>query len=247
MQKNDYETEQEFLEHYDPSIFKRPSTAVDSVIYTVLDNKLHVLLIKRDNFPFKDQWSLVGGFVDLEKDEDLEATAKRKLLEKTGVKSPYLEQYYTFGSNYRDPRGWWITTVYFALLSYKSINLKVGTGAKDIKWSPVKSGEVEEKLAFDHTKILKGCTERLKNKVLYTSLPIHLMPECFTLNELKGVYESILETTLENKSFRRRILGANILEETGEMKKTGRRPATLYRRSTKNPTHYFVRNIEGPH
>ena len=104
---------------------------------------------------------------------------------------------------------------------------------------------VKENLAFDHVQILSECTERLKNKVLYTSLPVHLMPEEFTLAELQNVYQIIMGGKMDHKSFRRRILGANILEETGNMKDTGRRPAVLYRQKETEETHFFVRNIEG--
>ena len=247
MQSEDNLTEEEFLKNYDASIFDRPSTAVDSVIFTVLGNKLHVLIVKRANHPYRNAWSLVGGFVDLENDHDLEATAKRKLKEKTDVDTPYLEQYGTIGNKTRDPRGWSVTTVYFALLPSKGVRLKAGQGALDIKWTEVCSGSIGECLAFDHTTILRDCTDRLKKKVLYTTLPVHLMPDSFTLNELQKVYETILETKLDHKSFRRRMLSSGILEETGQLKETGRRPASLYRRSSQDPTHFFLRNIEGSH
>jgi len=247
LQPNNYKTEQEFLDNYDSKVFDRPSISVDSVIYTVLNDDLHVLLVKRSNHPFLGEWSLVGGFVDLDNDQELEETAKRKLKEKTGVNTPYLEQYYTIGNKGRDPRGWSVTTVYFALIPSSNIKLQAGIGASDIKWSKVLNGAVKESLAFDHTAILKECTQRLKNKVLYTSLPIHLMPETFTLNELQGVYEIIIGNKIEHKSFRRRILGAKILEETGEMKKTSRRPAVLYRCKESEKTFFFLRNIEGAH
>lgn len=238
------QTEEEYLEAYDPNIFERPNTSVDTVIFTVLDGYLQVLTVKRENYPSKDMWSLVGGFVDIKKDKDIEATAIRKLEEKTGVKTPYLEQYGSIGNAVRDPRGWSITNIYFALIPHHQVSLHVGEGATDIKWSIIKDNKVEDSLAFDHEKILKGCIERLRNKVLYTSLPVHLMPNDFTLRELQTVYEIILDQKLEHKSFRRRIISADIIEETGEMSHERGRPAMKYR-LTQNHTHYFVRNIEG--
>ena len=245
MIEKNYKTEQEFLADYDPKVFDRPSASVDSVIYTVFEDDLHVLLIKRANHPFQNVWSLVGGFVDLENDKKLEDTAKRKLKEKTGVKTPYLEQFGTIGGKDRDPRGWSISTVYFALIPSDTIKLEAGDGATDIKWSKVIDGKVKEKLAFDHTKILEDCTERLRSKVLYTSIPVSLMSDTFTLNELQKVYETIIGNKIDHKSFRRRILNADIIEETGEMHQTGRRPAALYKAKNKNQVYYFIRNIEG--
>ena len=239
--------EAKFLENYNPNTFERPNASVDAVIYTVSSGALQTLIMKRENHPFQGKWSLVGGYIDMENDHDLEATAKRKLIEKTGVKTPYLEQFGSIGNAKRDPRHWSITTVYFALIPVEDIVLRAGQGATDIKWAPVKEGAVKEKLAFDHGQILKACTERLRNKVLYTSLPVHLMPDEFTLMELQKVYEIIIGNTMDHKSFRRRILGADILEETGKLKETGRRPAMLYRQRKAEGTHFFVRNIEGAH
>jgi len=238
-------TEKQFLSEYDVTEFKRPSTSVDMAIFTVFENELYVLTVKRSNHPEKGKWALVGGFVDVDKDKDIEATAKRKLVEKTGVKTPYLEQYKTIGNKKRDPRSWSITTVYFALIPSDNIKLKAGVGSSDIKWSKVANEIVEDKLAFDHAELLAGCMERLRNKVLYTSLPIHLLSSEFTLGELQKVYEIILGQAVERKSFRRRILNANIIEETGKMKQSGRRPAKVYQLKDEDKTHFFVRNIEG--
>ena len=245
MGQQPYNSEQEFLKNYNPNLYDRPSTSVDTVIFTVFDNALQVLLVQRDDYPFKHQWSLVGGYIDLEHDLTLEDTAKKKLAEKTGVKTPYLEQCFTIGNKHRDPRGWSVTTVYFALLPFDQIQLQAGKGAIDIKWSIIYKYRVAEDLAFDHAEILRLAIERLRNKVLYTSLPAYLMPEKFTLRDLQTVYEIILDRKLEVKSFRRRIAKANILEETSEMRQDAKRPARLYRLKQDVDTYFFLRNIEG--
>lgn len=244
MTEKSFKNEAEFLKTYDARAFERPNVSVDTVIFTVSGGQLKTLIMKRENHPAQGRWSLVGGFIDVHHDLELIDTAKRKLQEKTGVKTPYLEQFCSFGSKARDPRGWSVTTVYFALIPSEGVELQAGQGATDIKWSIVTGGGVKEKLAFDHAHILAECTERLKSKVLYTSLPVHLMPEEFTLAELQSVYEIIIGTEMDHKSFRRRMLGADILEEAGKMKGTGRRPAMLYRRNGNESTHFFVRNIE---
>ncbi|MDQ2993685.1 MAG: NUDIX domain-containing protein [Pseudomonadota bacterium] len=223
----------------------KPSASVDTVIFTVIDHHLHVLTVKRAHQPFKEMWSLVGGYIDLDKDADLEATAKRKLTEKTGVFTPYLEQFGAVGNNKRDPRGWSVTTIYFALIPSYEVQLRAGSGAADIKWSKIVAGKIAEPLAFDHDEILVHCMERLRSKVLYTSLPVHLMSKDFTLGELQKVYETILCKKIDHKSFRRRILNADFLEETSEYRHEGKRPAQLYRLKESHRTHIFVRNIEG--
>jgi ADP-ribose pyrophosphatase YjhB (NUDIX family) len=110
-----FDSKEEFLKHYDASRYDRPNCTVDTVIFAIQNSELRVLINKRPAHPFRDQLALVGGVVDLEKDRDLEDAARRKLFEKTAVKTPYLEQYGTIGNFSRDPRGWSITTVYFAL------------------------------------------------------------------------------------------------------------------------------------
>jgi ADP-ribose pyrophosphatase YjhB (NUDIX family) len=244
-QSHNYQTEEEFLLNYDSTRFHRPSASVDMVIFTVYNQILQVLLVKRGDYPFKNQWSLVGGFIDLDNDVTLEDTAKRKLEEKTGVKTSYLEQCFTIGHKNRDPRGWSITTVYFALLPYDHITLCAGKGTIEIQWCPIIDNRISKSLAFDHDDILSQTLHRLRSKVLYTSLPAYLMTETFTLGDLQRVYEIILDRTLETKSFRRRITKADILQETGEMRQDAKRPAKLYRLKDDIDTHFFLRSIEG--
>lgn len=236
-------TEQEFLKHYNVHDYDVPLLSVDMTIFTVREDKLYVLLVKRAQFPAKGQWALPGGFVDLSQDEQLMDTAKRKLKEKTGVDTPYLEQVETIGNQKRDPRGWSVTVVYFALIAHESIKLKEGNGTEEVKW--VELDKVDHNLAFDHKSIVDSCYERLRSKVQYTSLPINLLPENFTLAELQTIFEIILGKSVEKKSFRRRILDANILVETGEMKAGNTRPAKLYRVISEGENHYFSRNLEG--
>ncbi len=245
MQHKPKKTHTTKMDPLSPTSHPKPTAAVDSVIYSIIDNALKVLLVKRQNPPFENQWSLVGGFVDLEQDQSIEQTAKRKLKQKTGVDTPYLEQLYTIGNQSRDPRGWSITTVYFALIPSQGVTLQAGNGSIDTKWATLKAGQIDTPLAFDHSQILEDCTQRLKNKVLYTSLPLYLMPKKFTLNELQTVYEIIIDKKIDPKSFRRRMLNANILEETGDLKQTGKRPAMLYQAKPSEMTHFFMRNIEG--
>lgn len=239
-------SESDFLKSYDPDAFDRPNASVDTVIFTVIDDAPHVLLVKREYHPYQGQWALVGGFIDLKMDDSLEDTAKRKLKEKTGVKTPYLEQWGTIGNKSRDPRYWSITTVYFALIPADGVVLEKGDGATDIAWTKVeKNGVVKEHMAFDHAHILKECYERLRQKILYTSLPLFLMKGPFTIAELQKTYETLIGHDIEAKSFRRRILSADLVKETGDMRHGGRRPAKLYELVKREEPHFFLRNMEG--
>lgn len=236
-------TEKQFLEDYNPAVFDRPSTAVDSVIFTIKEGGLHVLLLKRSDHPFMGKWALVGGYIDMKNDVDLEATAIRKLNEKTALECAYLEQVCTVGDSKRDPRGWTVSTCYFALLAWQEMSLSAGRGAEDIAWVTVEEA-MKKSLAFDHNRLLNLSLERLRAKSLYTTLPVNLMDEEFTLLELQAAYEIILNQPIQAKSFRRRIENSKVTEETGNFKPTGKRPAMLYRKIDQPETYFFTRTIE---
>lgn len=238
-------TEAEFLASYDPKKFDAPLATVDVTIFTVINGCLNVLLVRRQGFPHKGEWSLPGGFIDLVGDNDLDATAMRKLKDKTGVDAPYLEQVGTVGGKTRDPRGWSLTVLYFALMSSEMMRLRAGSGASEVAWRPVKDGKVEESLAFDHAHLLKMAVERLRNKARYTMLPGYVLPEAFTLTELINIYRVLLEDDIDNPMMRRRLLRTNLLEETGGLRGGDTRPAKLYRFAREAAQHVFERNLEG--
>jgi 8-oxo-dGTP diphosphatase len=211
--------------------FPLPFTTVDVVIFTVLDDKLSVLLVRRPsdrNEPFPKAWALPGGFVDTGRDDDLAACARRKLYEKTAVVSPYLEQLGSWGSATRDPRGWSATHVYFALIPAQGLVLAKGANAADVGWSHVDGVLKRRGLAFDHNVILRAAVERLRSKVEYTSLPAYLLEEPFTLPQLQRTYESVLGRSIDKSGFRTRMLAANFLHEAGYVEGDSNRPAMGY-------------------
>ena len=216
----------ENAETYDPSHYDRPSVTVDVVIFSLIDDDLKVLLVRRKQWPFADMWAIPGGFVRME--ESLDAAAARELAEETGVEDVYTEQLYTFGAPDRDPRTRVITVAYFALVPADAIGQpRAGSDAAETRWFPMSA---LPELAFDHDRILSYALERLQYKLEYTIVGFELLPDLFTLPELQHAYEIILGERLDKRNFRRKILEADILEETGEMKREGEgRPARLYR------------------
>ena len=240
------QTERQFLKSYNIHDYDIPLVSVDIAIFSVIDDKLNVLTVKRAQHPRKGEWALPGGFIDLDTDKTIEGAAYRKLAEKTGVTRAHLEQVISVGSNIRDPRGWSVTIAYMALVSVDDVNLRKDESSEEVAWTPVDHLKKTNDLAYDHNKILEICHQRLKDKVRYTSLPVNLLPSEFTLTELQRIFEVILAEPIEKKSFRRRILDAQILEETGNYREGNTRPAKLYRAAGKNTNYFFTRNIEGP-
>ncbi len=212
--------------------FPKPFTTVDLAIFAVHDGVLNVLLVQRPDAPgdpFAGLWALPGGYVDVVRDSDLEACARRKLREKTGVQSPYLEQLGSWGSATRDPRGWSATHVHFALIDGGGVALSKGANAADVGWFAVNTVLRRPRLAFDHAEILRAAVERLRSKAEYTSLPAFLLPEPFTLPELQQAYEVVLGRPVDKSGFRTRMLAADFLVETGQIDRGTKRPPMGYR------------------
>jgi len=210
--------------NYDASKYEKPSVTVDILIFTVRNNGLNVLLIKRKTWPFKDFWANPGGFVEM--DESLEETALRELKEETGVENVYLEQLYTFGSPKRDPRTRVISVAYYALVRSDFVKIKAATDAADAKWFPVDS---LPNLAFDHEEIMRYALDRIRNKIEYTNIAFQLLPEKFTLSELQNVYEIILGKKIDKRNFRKKVKEIGLLKPLSENKMEGaHRPAQLF-------------------
>jgi len=235
-------TEQEFLRNYSVHDYDVPLTSVDLVIFTLHEQCLKVLLVERGEHPFKGRWALPGGFIDLKRDSDLDATATRKLREKTGVEISYLEQLQGFGSATRDPRGWSTTFVYFALIDAQGVKLSHGAGSTAASWVAVDGLSGRMDLAFDHAVIVDAALQRLRAKVEYSSLPVHLLASEFTLSDLQKVYETILGRAVDKSAFRKRIKEGDFLEElAGKQRHASNRPAQLYRVRDDHPVVYFNR------
>jgi 8-oxo-dGTP diphosphatase len=200
--------------------------SVDIVIFTILNDRLHVLLVKRQADPFRGMWSLPGGLIGV--DESLEEAARRELEEKTGARNIYLEQLYTFDDPRRDPRLRVLTVAYYALVPAETVAVTIADEADaEISWWPVES-LVET--AFDHHTIVKYAVDRLCNKLDYTPVGVELLPEFFTLSELQRVWEAILGNPVDKRNFRKKMRGRDWLDKAEGTRRNGpHRPAQLYR------------------
>lgn len=197
--------------------------SVDVVIFSIKDNDVKVLLVKRKYKPFEGKWAIPGGFVHPH--ESLREAAVRELDEETGVKDVYLEQLYTFGKPKRDPRGRVITVAYYALMDSAKTELKAATDVSEAQWFSL--SEIPE-LAFDHKGILEYAIKRLKWKFEYTTAAFALLPKKFTLTELQSIYEIVFKQEFDKRNFRKKILSLDILKEEGIKKDVSHRPPQLY-------------------
>lgn len=210
------------------SSHQKISVAVDVLLFTIEDDKLKIVLVKRKEKPFKGSFALPG--VALRESETLKEAAERSVRERTGLKNIFLEQLYTFGELERDPRSRTVSVTYYALTDPGKLD---ASGADDgvslISVDEILKGDPE--LAFDHREIIEYGRNRLGGKVNYSDIAFEFVPEEFTLPQLQRVYEILLGESLYKANFRKMI--SPLVEETGNML-TGmaHRPSKLYRRKT---------------
>ncbi|MFC1623025.1 NUDIX domain-containing protein [Patescibacteria group bacterium] len=201
-----------------------PAVAVDVLIFSIIKDKLNVLLIEIGSGPYDDQWALPGGLVQI--DETLDQAAKRVLKEKGGISNVYLEQLYSFSDVDRDVRGRVMSVAYFALVDSDKFKVSTMEHYTNIEWKPV---EALPKMAFDHKEIIKYGVRRLQDKIEYSNIIYGLLPKSFTLTEMQKVYEIVLGREMDKRNFRKRVLSLGILKSTGKKSyDTKSRPAKLY-------------------
>ncbi len=163
--------------------YPRPSVTVDVVLFAVRDARLELLLIQRGNEPFAGRWALPGGFLDM--DEELEAAARRELLEETAVRAGALEELGAYGTVGRDPRGRTISVAYLALVCGAPPVAIAGDDASSARW--VRADRLPL-MAFDHRRIVKDALRRLDRMIFDLDADlVRLLPRRFTASELRAL------------------------------------------------------------
>jgi 8-oxo-dGTP diphosphatase len=214
-----------------PSPFR---IAIDLIILTIRQDRLHVLLIERGKEPFEGRLALPGGFVRA--GEDLWDTAVRELAEETGIDGGklHLEQVRTYAHPDRDPRGRIASVAYLAIAPDLPIPV-AGTDAATAHWEPVDDDRLSRGwLVFDHDVLLRDAIERARNKLEYSPLATAFCQDLFTISDLRAVYEAVWGVQLDPRNFHRKVTGVkDFVKATDERRvpPTGR-PAMLYERGT---------------
>lgn len=253
------------IENYD-----RPSVAADIVVFGFestksdsnkkLGNKqLKVLLIQRNEEPYRMQFALPGGF--LRKEETIEETAARELLEETGLFDAKMINLKLYSEKGRDPRGWIVSEGFIALTRAVKPVTDADSDALSATWfdfdyyvddtsgskTPVeyitlRSGNMSIKLAyekgvniglralaFDHDRILYDAFKKLQDEVVNHDMIFDLLPKLFTISDIQQPYEIITGETNTRQNFRQKIMSK--IEATDQYETgTGHRPSQLYKK-----------------
>ncbi|PZG19501.1 NUDIX hydrolase [Micromonospora craterilacus] len=214
--------------------------AVDLVIFTLRESRLHVLLIQRGIEPYQGALALPGGFLSHER-EDLVTAAHRELAEEAGLglDQLHLEQLGIYGLPDRDPRGRVVSAAYLAIAP-RLPEPVAGTDASQACWTPVAqalSGDAQ--LAFDHEQILTDGVERAREKLERSALATAFCGPTFTIVELQDVYEAVWGVRLDPRNFYRKVQSVDgFIVPAGTSRKTeGGRPARLFRPGPRTTLH----------
>jgi 8-oxo-dGTP diphosphatase len=198
--------------------------AVDCVIFGFDGNEIKLLLFKRQVAPFKGDWSLIGGFID--HSEHIEDGVNRILRDYVGLENIFLEQTRCYGNTDRDPGGRVLSIGHYALIPLKDHELQV-VGPYQGKWFSF--DEIPE-LILDHNLMIEEAKSILRNKAQQSPIGFELLSDKFTLPELKRVYDSIFERTLDKRNFRKKILSLHILDKLDKKdRSSSKKGAWLYR------------------
>ncbi len=198
--------------------------SVDCLVFGFEEDKLKVLIGKRQMDPGRGEWSLYGGFVG--ENESLEDAANRVLQELTGLNKLYMKQVGAFGAIDRDPGERVISVAYCVLINVKDYDdqLRIQHG---LEWVSV---EDIPHLYSDHNQMVENAIKLLRRRIRTEPLSFNLLPDLFTLTQLQHVYEAVLGTDIDKRNFRKKIKDIDYIEKTELIDKvTSKRGAALYR------------------
>lgn len=212
-----------------------PALAISTVIFALRRDEaagrdeIWLPLVRRIRQPHLGKWALPGGPLDGR--ESLQDAAARHLRDTTDLEPTYLEQLYAFGGLDRAATQRLVSIVYWALVRPDQADL--ARASENVRW--FRASEVDG-LAFDHDDIVAYALGRLRGKVEYGAVAYHFLGERFTLTQLRGVYEAVLDRQLDPANFRRQLRSAKDIVPTDEVLQGGRnRPPRLYRYSGDRP------------
>ncbi len=214
------------------------AVTADAVIFSIIDKKLHCLLVKRGVSPFEGKWALPGGF--LKRNESAEDAFKRELLEESGQSYKALNswrEFKSYSNPKRDPRNndnyQIISIAFVGITNSEKIDTVAGSDAVETEMVAYDK-LTSSKLAFDHLDIINDAKKFLAEKIEKESIALDFLGNEFTLSELRSVYEQLWDTKLHASNFERKVNSfKGFVNKTSKTKLTGNnRPGSVYRKGS---------------
>lgn len=221
-----------------------PGLSVDCVIFGFHNGTMKILLSK---FVGYERWMIPGGFIL--KDENTDDAASRILNIRTGLTNMHLKQFHTFGkkdrtsleeneelllySGYNDmeerEKHWlmqrFVSIGYYALVEYSKVKI-IPNPNEETAW--IDLNEIPQ-LYSDHNEIIRKALSFIKINLSILPVGYELLPEKFTMTELRIIYETILGKRLDRRNFQRKMLSSGLIYKLTEVsKKFGVKPSTLF-------------------
>jgi ADP-ribose pyrophosphatase YjhB (NUDIX family) len=207
-----------YLEH------QKLYVSVDVIVFGFEENRLKVLIGRRQMDPGRGEWSLYGGFVAA--DEGIDECAERTLMELTGLKHLFIRQVGAFGAIDRDPGERVVSVAYYALINVKDYDERLRI-KHNVEWVDVNQ---MPKLYSDHNEMVRQALRRMQLKMRTEPIGFRLLPGLFTLTQLQRLYEAVSGQEIDKRNFRKRIKDMDFIEKTELIDKlTSKRGAALYR------------------
>lgn len=198
--------------------------AVDCIIFGFENGKLKLLIIQRKVDPMSGEWSLMGGFV--QENESVDDAAARVLQQNTGLGNIYMDQLGCYSDVNRDSGARVISMAYYALIRVMEHENQL-TQQHSAHW--LELHQIPD-LIFDHRQMIADALKKLRDNAHFHPIGFELLPEKFTLSQLRSLYEEIYQHELDKRNFRKKILSMNVLEKLEEKDKTtSKKGAHLYR------------------
>jgi len=209
-------------------VYPQHYVAVDCVILGYQDEEIKLLLYPRSFEPYKGNWSLLGGFV--QDNESADEAAARILKQTTGLEKIFLEQVASFSEPNRDPEARVISLAYYALIR---IDLHDEERVKENGAFWISINKLPN-LIFDHQQMFEKSLVKLQQKAGYSLVGSELLPEMFTLIQLRKLYEAIFQREFDPGNFRKKILSLGVLEKQSEKDISESRKGAFYYKAKSN-------------
>lgn len=196
--------------------------AVDCIIFGFDESQIKLLIFERRVQPLYGHWSLIGTFV--KKAESVREAAERVVKESTGLDRIFLEEVGTYGNPNRDPGARVISIAHYALIRVDEYQQTFPEKYR-ARWFAI---DRIPDLVLDHERMVQDALEKLRRKARYRPIGFELLPEKFTIPQLKKLYDAIYQRELDRRNFRKKILAMKILKKLNEKDRSSRKGAYLY-------------------